>query len=190
MRPSENRILAVSPGTREFGVAVFAGDDLLYYATKDLKRLRRAKPAHAATGIALRVVEDLTRKHRPRAVVFRELTPHQRRCPGLTGLTERLKVAARRRGLIVRSCAPTSAREFLCPGARATRHAAASRLARLYPELSRHADGVSPWQRLYYAPMFDAVTLGYYHQQTKQRPCDHTNLTDKATSASSSSTRS
>jgi hypothetical protein len=188
MRHSENRIIALSPGTREFGVAVFAGDDLLYYATKDLKKLRRAKAGRDAIGKAIRVVEDLTRKHRPRVVVFRGLTPHQQRCPGLSRLTKRLKVAARRRGLIVRSCAPTSARKLLCPGARATRRAAASRLAQLYPELSRHADGVSPWQRLYYAPMFDAVALGYFHQQAKQRPCDHTNPTDNPTSPSSSST--
>lgn len=169
MQKNANRCLALSPGTREFGIAIFEDTDLLYYATKDLGKYRQGSTAYSLAREAVRVVEEIINKYQPDDIAIRTLHPLQQLSPKLMHMTTQLKLAVQRQGLLICEYAPSDARKLLCPDGCPTRRNAAVRLASLYPELARYVTGVSCWQRLYYEPMFDAIALGYYRQQERAR---------------------
>ncbi len=53
------RILAIDPGTRQMGIVVLQGNDLLYYSVKDFKRKRPADELIKATReTLLRLIQD------------------------------------------------------------------------------------------------------------------------------------
>lgn len=165
MPQSANRIIALSPGTRECGVAVFEELELLYYATKDLRIRHRSQPASGPSGKATQMLEKLIRRYRPSVVVLRQLQPLQRRSSNLVRLTAQLKTITQKRGLMQREGSPKSVRKLLCPDRRATKQATAARLIEFYPELTRYVVGASREQQLYYDSMLDATALGYFYQR-------------------------
>jgi hypothetical protein len=155
---SENRILALSLGTRECGLAVFAEGDLLYYATKELAR----RTKRTAEGGALHMAKEAIHKYRIGSVIVGELKSSQLHSFQLTETAARVLRALRQMPVRVCVCGRTRARSFLCPEGQATKRRAALRLAQIYPELARYVNLQSPWQRQYYDPMFDAIALGHF----------------------------
>lgn len=172
----ENRTFAISPGTREIGIAVFEDLDLLYYATKDLGKHRQGNTIHSVAREAVRLIEDMIYKYQPTEVLLQELCVVQALSPKLVYLTEQIKIATARRNVALHEPSAAEARKSLCPYERATKRKAAARLATLYPELARYVREVSLWQQLYYAPMFDAVSIGYTFQQVAARARESTTL--------------
>jgi hypothetical protein len=171
-RISENRILAICPGTREIGIAVFEDMDLLYYGTKDLGRFRQGNTPHSLAREAARRVEDVIHKYGPQSLVLKQLRPLQCLNSRLVQMTGQIKATGEQRKLLLHEREAITARACLCPYERPTRRRTTIRLAHLYPELSRYVSNVTLWQRHYYAPMFDAIAVGYLFEQEAARKRD------------------
>jgi Holliday junction resolvasome RuvABC endonuclease subunit len=162
-------VIAVVPGTRSLGVAVFKGLELTYYGVKEASKHRLKHTPHSRSREAVRTVEQVIHKYQPGHFVT--LSPHsfQRLSTKLPTITKEVARAARRFRLTLHEYQRAEIRKQLCPSGKATRQAVAAHLSLLYPELARYMKGVSLWQRLYYARMFDAVAVGYAHATELQR---------------------
>ncbi len=156
-----NIIFAVSPGTRETGVAVFEGLDLLYYGVKETGKHRGAARANDRAAEVTSIVERLIRKRQPNVLATVRLNALQRRSAKLKLTVEQVIATSRRYGLLIYQRSPLEVRKGIYGQGRATKQKVAEELAILYPELSRYVSDVSQWQRLYYAPMLDAIACGY-----------------------------
>ncbi len=162
-------VIAVVPGTRSLGIAVFNGLELMYYGIKEASKHRLRHTPHSRAREAVRAVEQVIHKYQPSHFVTLNLNPVQRLSAKLPIISKEIERAARHFRLTLGTYERTEIRKHLCPGGRATRQVVAIHLSVLYPELSRYTIGVSCWQRLYYARMLDAVTAGYVHSSKLQR---------------------
>jgi hypothetical protein len=162
-------IIAVVPGNRSLGVAVFKGLELIYYGIKEAGKHRLKHTPHSRAREAVRTVEQVIHKYQPGHFVT--LSPHAFKCfsDKLPVITEEIVRAARHFKLMVHEYQKAEVRDRICPSTRATRQAVAAHLSVLYPELSRYVKGVSLWQWLYYARMLDAVAAGYVRALELQR---------------------
>lgn len=162
-------VIAVAPGTRTLGVAVFKGLELVYYGIKEASKHRLQHTPHSRAREAVRSIEQVIHKYQPDHFVT--LSPHPFQCLSdkLPVIAKEIRRSASNLKLRFYEYQKTELRNQLSPGTRATRQAVAAHLAVLYPELSRHVRGVSVWQRLYYARMFDAVAAGYIFALELQR---------------------
>jgi hypothetical protein len=167
-------VIAVAPGTRSLGIAVFKDLELMYYGIKEASKHRLRHTPHSRAREVVRAVEQVIHKYQPSHFVTLKLTPVQRLSAKLPLITRELQRAARHLRLTLDNYERAEIRKHLCPGGRATRQAAAIHLSVFYPELSRYVTAVSCWQRLYYARMLDAVAAGYVHSSKLQR--DHERL--------------
>jgi hypothetical protein len=162
-------VIAVVPGTRSLGIAVFKGLELMYYGIKEASKHRLRHTPHSRAREVVRAVEQVIHKYQPRHFVTLNLTSVQCLSAKLPLITKEIERAARHLSLTLDTYERAEIRKHLCPGGRATRQAAAIHLSVLYPELSRYTTDVSCWQRLYYARMLDAVAAGYIHASKLQR---------------------
>ena len=140
---------------------MFEDDDLLYYGIKEIGRHRQSNTPASIGREAVRIVQDLLHKYSPNIIALQKLNRVQCLSPQLVYLTRQITIAIRKQKLPVREYDRMSARRLLCPYQRATKYATATRLALIYPELGRFVKDVTLWQRLYYAPIFDALAIGY-----------------------------
>jgi Holliday junction resolvasome RuvABC endonuclease subunit len=157
------RILAIDPGTRELGVAVLEGAELLYYAVKTIRNRQTPKQVlEAATGIIKRHVAD----YQPETLAIEKLFLVHKSAALLLVVTEQIKATARKQGLNIYEYVPTAVRRHICKNGKATKQATAQVVASRYVELARYLQGRSKWEELYYANMFDAIAVGLTcHQQ-------------------------
>ena len=154
-------IIAIAPGTRALGVAVFEDLHLIYYGIKESGKHRVAHTPHSRARQAAATVDQLIHKYQPQVITIGRLSAVQHLSPKLCTITQYLTRLARHRRLIVREYDPALVRRALYEEGRATRVTTTKQLAALYPELKRLACGVSVWQQIYYARMFTAVAAGY-----------------------------
>ncbi|MEP6912950.1 MAG: crossover junction endodeoxyribonuclease RuvC [bacterium] len=159
---SKHRILAVDPGTREIGVAVLDGDELIYYA---VKTIRERGTAQKVLRQAVAVVVDLIGAYEPDCLAIEKMFVVQKSAALLSVLAEEIKSAARGTGLDVYEYAPTTIRKFICQTGKATKSDVAKIVAGRYPELARHLKAITRWEEKYYANMFDAVAVGLMCRQ-------------------------
>ena len=157
MFKKKTRILAIDPGTKEIGVAVLDEEELIYYA---VKTIRDRGTAQKVLRQAVAVVIDLIATHQPDCVAIEKMFVVQKSAALLSVVAEEIKSAARGTGLDVYEYAPTTIRKFICQTGKATKEEVAKIVAGRYPELARHLNSVTRWERKYYANMFDAVAVG------------------------------
>jgi len=154
---TRNRILAVDPGTREMGVAVFEGSDLLYYG---IKTVSHRQEIDDVCGSAAKIIRQFIAAYQPRSVALVRRLVIQSNCERLVAVIHEVKRAAEGEGVAVYEYAPKSVRRFLCGPKRATKQHLARIISSRYPELAQYAEGRGVWEELYYARMFAAVAAG------------------------------
>src|ERR1051326_3344252 len=154
-------VIAIAPGTRALGVAVFEDLHLIYYGIKEAGKHRVAHTPHSRARQAAATVDQLIHKYQPQMITIGRLSAIQHYSPKLRTITQHLARLARHRRLIIREYDPALVRRSLYEEGRATRVTTTKQIATLYPELTRLACGVSVWQQIYYARMFTAVAAGY-----------------------------
>ncbi len=157
MNETRTRILAIDPGTKEIGIAVLDGEELIYYA---VKTIRDRSTAQKVLRQAVTIVIDLIAAHRPDCLAIEKMFVVQKSAALLSVVAEEIKAAARGSGLDVYEYAPTTIRKFVCQTGKATKAEVAKTVAVRYPELARHLNSITTWEQKYYANMFDAVAVG------------------------------
>ncbi len=153
---NERTLVAVDPGGREIGCAVFADDELRYYGVKGIK----AKGIEDAQGEAARIVRSLVAEYQPfRFALARRIVLHQP-AERLAHIARTVRRTALDEGVALYERAPKAVRQFVCGHDRATKREAVEKLAARYPELRQYVEGRTPSETLYYERMFSAVATG------------------------------
>lgn len=150
-------IFAIDPGTKQIGVAVLAGPDLLYYGVKTIAK--RDTPQFVLTAVSRHIIQ-LIYRYEPQYLAIEKMFITQKNSALLAVVTEQIKALSKQKGLRVYEYAPTSVRKRLCETGRATKQTVAKFLAEQYPELKRYLNRRRQWERQYYANMFDAIAVG------------------------------
>jgi crossover junction endodeoxyribonuclease RuvC len=151
------RILAIDPGTKEIGVAVFEGEELLYYGVKTIKT--RNSPQEVLRRVAW-VIKQLIADFDPEILAIEKTFIIQKSAALLNVSADEIKATARQAGIKIHEYAPTLVRKQVCGTGKATKKETAKRVAERYPVLSRYLTNRTKWEEMYYANLFDAVALG------------------------------
>lgn len=164
-RASPIRLLAIDPGSRYLGVAVFENLHLLDWRTKIIEE--KGRNAQAAVSRVRQIVRQSIKHYQVQMVVVRPYCP----CPRHTSkvmaaMVKELQRFGKQQGLRVSLCDPQRVRQFLCQGGRATKMDVARIIATdRYPFLSHiyEETRAKPWFReKYHLQMFSAIALGLY----------------------------
>lgn len=157
MLTNPSTILAIDPGTKELGVAVFAHGKLEYYGVKTFKQ---RQPPHVLLGEVAHCLSSLIEDHCPQVLVIEQTFLIQHHAELLKVLTAEIKQTALQQGLQVFEYAPIDVRQTICQSRKATKQKAAQTLAERFPELSPLLKRTTKWERLYWSHVFDAVAVG------------------------------
>ncbi len=162
----ENKtILGIDPGTKEMGLAVLRGRELLFYGVRTLRN--GARP-YDVVGQARRIVLEAIEKHRPQVVAIEEpFNLPTKRSHLLNVIADELRERAAELGMQVLALSPEEIRRRVTGNPRATKIEVAEYLARhgfdqlamLIPKRpARAALGLRPRDK-YWLHMFDALGL-------------------------------
>jgi RNase H-fold protein (predicted Holliday junction resolvase) len=158
-------ILGIDPGTKEMGLAVLRGSELLHFG---VQRLRNGDRPYEVIGQATRRVLAAIEKHAPQVVVLE--TPFNlptKRAHLLNVIDEELRKRSEEVGLEVVELSPMAVRAVVADNPRATKIDVAERLVHDgFPQLrhlipkrpKRAALGLRPKDR-YWLHAFDALAL-------------------------------
>jgi Holliday junction resolvasome RuvABC endonuclease subunit len=158
-------ILGIDPGTKEMGLVVLRGRELLFYGVHTLRNGRRP---YDVIGQARRIVLAAIEKHQPQLVAIEEpLMVPTKRAAVLSVIAQELRGRAEEVGLEVVELSPAAIRERVTGNPRATKIEVAEALVRgdfdqlrgLVPRRpARAALGPRPRDK-YWLHMFDALAL-------------------------------
>ncbi|MEQ9617725.1 MAG: hypothetical protein RIG61_00945 [Deltaproteobacteria bacterium] len=156
------RILALDPGTREIGFALFDGATLIRYGVRNLKKRLEKQSKGKIPGT------ELIESFKPNVLIIGKLThPQRKKNPILKNYTSQVKLLASHNGIYVHEIEPSAARKFLNKDRQPTKMNVAALIVSTYPELSLYLPRKTRilWTHKdkYWMNMFDAFTLGLYY---------------------------
>jgi Holliday junction resolvasome RuvABC endonuclease subunit len=157
MHIKRTRILAVDLGTRELGVAILEGDNLLFYGVKTVQH--RTTPQEVLQKIT-QIIKQLIDYYVPSILAIEKVLLIQKNASLLIVAADQIKAAARKEELVIYEYEPKVIRRFICQTGKATKREVAKHLARKYYELNQYLNRTSRWEQIYYAKMFDAIAVG------------------------------
>ncbi len=164
MKKTNNTILAIDPGLREFGFAVLSGKNLIDAGARSLKLVPREKREASLRALVGSWIEI----HKPSVIVL-EAT-HSHPIPWLHDvhrMTRRIERMARYRNLSVARYAPQAVRKDLLGNGWATKKEAAAAIVSRYPRLRVYLTQDQKWKERLWLNMFDAIALALHHQRTR-----------------------
>jgi len=168
MPNNKNKILAIDPGTREMGVALFDKGKLIYHGVKVGRDKEKApdEKLREARKIVLRMIRDF----KPQLlVVEKTFFANNRNASLLNVLFDEMKVMAKRKGLRFVSYAPNTVKKWICGNGHASKMEVARAVVAKYPELKVYLTQDRAWKEEYHQNMFDAVALGMMALAAKAR---------------------
>lgn len=152
------KILSLDPGTKEMGIAVLQGFNLLDYR---VKTFRNEKSIRQLLSQGKETMDQLLETLNPEIVVIeRPFFSKTRRSALLTFLVEELRIRTRRSKSVLSEYGAREAREILLGDSKATKRDVAEYVVQLFPELQRHFHPGDFWREKYWSHVFDAVALG------------------------------
>ena len=149
------RILAVNPGSRYIGIAVFRGPELLDWGVKVVG----GKTPSGKLGCVRAILRDCVERYDPDVLSIKRLH-RSRSSPRLRDLTRKLIALSRRRGIKVYQYSIRDLECALCPAGRANKRKLAEALVTTYPALVHELQREKQHRNPYHIRMFEAVALG------------------------------
>lgn len=163
MHSSSRVILAIAPGKREFGIAVFVGTDLTYASVKTLRKDPLKKSLfESITGMLQKIFENFSIE----IVVVKAISQYQKLSPDLDKIIKRIKFEGQRKNLPVVEVSIEQIKAVLGNGEKITEKRAFEALIESYPELEKYRNRPNKWQNDYYAFLFSAVAVGVVYLKT------------------------
>jgi len=149
------KILAINPGTRYIGVAVFEGPELLDWRVKVTKgRWSKEKPNKL-----MLIVRSFIDRYEPDVLAIKKLQC-SRSSENLNRLIHRIKQLSKRKGLRVHQYSIKEVEKFFFPEGKTNKRKLAEILALKYPELSHELKKEKANKNPYHIRMFEAAALG------------------------------
>jgi len=117
MNSSQDIILAIAPGKRELGIAVFIGADLVYTSVKTIRQRKSRKfLLEDVTGVLQKLFEGFSIK----TVVTKTISQYQKLSPDLETVVERVKFEAAQKGLQTVEITLEEIKSILCKSKKGT----------------------------------------------------------------------
>jgi RNase H-fold protein (predicted Holliday junction resolvase) len=157
MNSSPNIILAIDPGKREIGLAVFVGVDLVYFS---VKTIRNRKSNKLIFSDITEILQSHFESFSTEIVVIKAISQYQKLSPDLEKVVKHIKLKSRQNGLQVVEITLEQIKSVLSKGKKTTQKKAFKTLLVSYPELKRYWNRPNKWQNDYYAFLFSAVAVG------------------------------
>jgi RNase H-fold protein (predicted Holliday junction resolvase) len=157
MKSAAQIILAIAPGSREFGVAVFSERELIYFAVRTLPRGRSAALQKEEVS---ELLLELFANFKPQLVVLRAVSKYQQTSVALREIVKFVKRQAKAREIPVTEISLEQVKSFFQDAGKDTQKRAFQTLANLYPELRQFSSRPSKWQSDYYHNLLSAVLIG------------------------------
>lgn len=154
---TNEKILAIDPGTREMGVAFLDGEKLIYYGVKVIRKKRSPhEKLKAGREIILRLIRDF---QPTTLVVEKTFFAKNRNTSLLNVFADEIVVIGKRKGLLVKSFAPSTMKKAICGNGHASKKEVASVVVARFPELKVYMTQDRKWKERFHQNMFDAVAL-------------------------------
>lgn len=148
-------ILAVNPGSRYAGMAVFRGGELREWGIRSLRGSSfRERSSRLAS-----IISRCTDRHGVNVLAIKKLHP-SRSSKMLQGLVSKMKTEAGRRRLKVREYSIGEVKNFLLPNGRGSKIRLAEEVTARYPFLFREMQRGGKGKNPYPLRMFEAVAVG------------------------------
>jgi Holliday junction resolvasome RuvABC endonuclease subunit len=159
-------ILAIAPGTRECGIAVFEGFKLIYFRVKTSPSSLRKREKIPIS----KLLNDLFERFPVQTVVIKQINQYQQASSGLKTIVSQIKMRAESKHILVKEISLTQIKSLLSKEGKPTQKKTFKMVANLYPELQQFQDRPNKWQNDYYAYIFaaTAVALVYLTNMTKK----------------------
>ena len=157
MANSNQRILAIDPGTRHMGVSVLENGRLVYYGVEIIKKQKTPhETLKEGRHAILRLINDL----KPRVLAIEKTFFANNRSSALLNVFgDEIRAIGKRKGLKVISFAPSTLKKFTCGHGRATKFQVATVMVSKFPELRVFLTQDRAWKERFHQNMFDAVAL-------------------------------
>jgi len=150
-------ILAIAPGTRHLGFAIFDGTELVRFGVRSFLGRKTKMRLHSQ---ALVFLDSLSERQHPTMLAIEDVFYVQARsCPALHSLILLIRHWGKARKLKVVRYLPTTVKAHFCSGKK-TRHALAEAILLRYGFLYTYLKPEKKKTRHYWQQMFDAVALG------------------------------
>jgi hypothetical protein len=153
-------ILAIAPGKREIGIAVFRGFELCHFSITEIKR---GIPKHRLKDECAALAQKLIYMFGPGALVFRAISGYQESSLRLKPILKAFRVQAGKQRVPLVEITLAQVRTTLCPKDKPTQKIAFQNLCELYPGLRQYLDRPSAWQNQYYTVLLSAVAIGFVY---------------------------
>lgn len=155
--------MAIAPGKRELGVAVFSGSELVYVSVKTIRNQKsKENSLEKMTGILQKLFQEFSIS----LIVTKSISQYQKLSPDLERIVEHIRVESTQKGVQVVEITVEQIKSELCKKENLTEKRAFETLLASYPELKRYWNRPNKWQQDYYAFLFSAVAVGAVYLNT------------------------
>lgn len=157
MKSASQIILAIAPGSRRLGIAIFSDCELIYFAVKTVSR------NHSAALQKEEITEllaELFACFKPHFVALKAVNQYQQTSIVLKEIIKLLKRQTKARRVPISEISLEQIRSFAGNTEKQTQMKTFQTLTTLYPELRQFAGRPNRWQNEYYRNLFSAVSVG------------------------------
>jgi len=152
------RILAIDPGTREMGIAVLEGTDLLYHGVHVFLHRESAQTILQEGKVTVsRMIRDFDLDA---LAIEKTFFANNRNSALVNVLSDEIRNLSKRKCLAVLAFAPSTVKKRITGNGHATKSEVAAVLVARYPQLKGYVVDLPKWKQKFHANMFDAVALG------------------------------
>jgi hypothetical protein len=157
MKSATKNILAIAPGRREFGVVVFCGNELTYFAVRNLQNRHSEKLLKNEVG---KLVRRMIAFSQPEIIAVKAVSQYQKPSATLKVIVRIIKQQAAVNQILVAEISLNEIKAALCDDEKPMQKKAFQKLAAMYPELRQFSNCSTRWQTEYYHNLFAAVAVG------------------------------
>ena len=155
MFQESSSILAVNPGTKYLGLAVFQNTDLIYWGVKVLKG-KWSESKTRNTEIAL---GDLINRYHVDTIVLKKLHS-SRTSKNLNRLVRSIEILAKQKGMRLYRYSLDDIKQSLAGGMKVNKMAVAGIVTAHYPFLAHELKSEKKHKHPYFVRMFEAIAAG------------------------------
>ena len=157
MHISSPIVLGIDPGARQIGIAIFRGEELIFYAVKSIKK----RTASETLRKLRKVMGKLIAEYRVECAAIEKVVFIQQQSSFVKRVEEELEEFVRKRQDIeLFEYHPKLIRQIVCGLERPTKRNTALILSQKYGELAHYFNVPKLWQKRYFALLFDAIAVG------------------------------
>lgn len=156
------RLLAIDPGIRGMGIAVFEDGNLIYHAVEVISGKSSRETLANGRKIILRLIRDF----RPQTIVIEKPYFLNNKNSLLHVLTTQMKSIAVRSEVKVTEIAASTVKKFLTGDGQASKDEVCRAVITRFSELKAYRTRERKWKQRYHQNRFDAVAVGMTFNST------------------------